>query len=588
VKFRKSHKGLGKHLVSHENEEVTIMGSRGILQSLNVYGALAEMAAIGRATRTTKYFYHVSASPGKELAITNKQWEKVWSLYEKVQGLKKQNYIEVEHKKKGRVHRHRVYLRVDPVSGKSIQMSYSYIKNERIARELEHEFGHPIVTGRHTRSVIKQLRKEEGNEELINILGKSLSEERPVAQFNHPERQMKRRGMGVEDHQKSIFDSWCEHRKGKSFEEELKKRGLFLAMGKKAVMAVSFEGVDLPVLRSINLFQSKNNKKRIFKKELNEAIEEELISYDKIKDNRELLINNIRMDRFYKIKQEKVIVHGSGGEKTKASSHYLQKNIKSILTEGEKIFRSSDGEMCVKNNGEFIMKVSSNRVTLIGGDVIANQIERVMDIAKFNNWKSIDVKATRDEHKQYYLDVLSQFDPASITKQKSSANKASDEIELEDSYSSKIRDRHNLLTDEYFKNILSSDLYDEWEISRLPNGYIIFKNKNGTFIDKGNKISVAATQGNLQSCTKGALRLAKLKGWKTITVKGNADFKLKIYRQAHTFGIKIQKNSDYDDGLMKKVIVELKNKAQQVRNESKKAELPKEEMQPKKPRGPGM
>ncbi|MFK5948421.1 MAG: relaxase/mobilization nuclease domain-containing protein [Methylococcales bacterium] len=587
---RRTPKPLAKHLKSGENEKVTITGNRGILESLNVDGAFAEMAAIGEASRTSRYLYHVSASPGQSL--DKKQWEKTWALYEKVQGLQEQNYIEVEHEKKGRVHRHRVYLRVDPFSGKSVQLSYTKIKNERIARELEYEFRHPILTGRHTKSVIRYLSKEKGNDALINILEKSLQKEKPVAQMNHAERQMTRRGMGVGDHKRHIYDAWCEHEQGKSFEEELQKRGLFLAMGDKAVMAVSFEGVDLPVLRSINYFHRKVNVKTVTKRDLDEAIGTEIEEYEKLKERRKLVAANIKADFFDDLEQEKITIFGYAAEKSKVSSHRLQKYIKSTLGAREMLYRSPDGSIFVGTGKKFTMDISSNKIILAGKESIVNNVGRVIDIAKFNQWKSVKIESSKLKYKQYYVDTMAEMIVPNISTNSSKESKKQtntvDEIELVTNDDNLLRHRKVLLFDEYFEELEKSELADHWVIKKLPNGYIRFENDSGSFVDKGNKISVEATRGNFKSCTQGALMLAKFKKWKIIRVKGTNDFKFNVYKQAHDFGIEVQKDNDYDAGLMKKVITELENKARQTKNEPKTPEVPKEVLSPKKPPGPGM
>ena len=138
---RSGARNLADHLKSDENESVRVVGSQGIVASSSISGALAEMKAIGMASRCNKHLFHVSISPDADKNMTETQWKRAWELHDEVQGTKGLTYIEVEHCKKKRTHRHRVYERVDHDTGKAINLGWTRIKNERIARQLQKNHG---------------------------------------------------------------------------------------------------------------------------------------------------------------------------------------------------------------------------------------------------------------------------------------------------------------------------------------------------------------------------------------------------------------------------------------------------------------
>ena len=265
---RSGARNLADHLKSDENESVRVVGSQGIVASSSISGALAEMKAIGMASRCSKHLFHASISPASDKNMTESQWKRVWDLHDEVQGTKDLSYIEVEHCKNNRTHRHRVYERVDFITGYALNLSWTRIKNERIARQLEHELGHPVIQGKHNRSVSRILHKEG----LIDIAVQldSLGSKQPVAtDYTHQEWQQKKSDKFSLDNVRSdLADSWQESNDTKSFEASLANRGYILAQGEKAVLAIGPDNTQYPLLRSINVAHKKLKKQSIRKREL--------------------------------------------------------------------------------------------------------------------------------------------------------------------------------------------------------------------------------------------------------------------------------------------------------------------------------
>ena len=123
---RSNPKQLGLHLKSDENERVSFVDLDGVL-STNITEALIEFAEIAKGTRATKPLYHVSISPEKSACMTKSSWQQCWALHDKVHNLEGLSFIEVEHQKKGRTHRHRVYSRIDIETGTARNLGWTRI-----------------------------------------------------------------------------------------------------------------------------------------------------------------------------------------------------------------------------------------------------------------------------------------------------------------------------------------------------------------------------------------------------------------------------------------------------------------------------
>ncbi len=161
---RAKHQALAVHLLKKRDDDdydqtVTVSNGRYIWPQDDVKQALADMEEISRqSSRVQKDLYHVTINPSEPL--TAEQWASVFERYEQEFGLEDLAFIEVTHDKKGRVHKHRVYERVDVDSGKAIQLSHTRIRNEFVARQVEFELGHQLTVGKHNRTIMLRLALE--------------------------------------------------------------------------------------------------------------------------------------------------------------------------------------------------------------------------------------------------------------------------------------------------------------------------------------------------------------------------------------------------------------------------------------------
>jgi hypothetical protein len=230
---RASASGLADHLTNaRDNERVAVLSSRDLVSGDDVHRALAEMAAIAKGSRCTQHLHHAMMNPAQEL--TQQQWQQAWDAYEQEFGLQDQPFIEVEHHKEGRTHRHRVYDRITEQL-KAVDFGYSRIRNEKVARVLEHEFGHDLTIGKHNRAVIARLR-EDGLQQVADWMerGHAHEQARPVAEKGHADHQIeKRTGLAKAEAEQAIRQAWDQSDSGHSLKAALEQDGLILARGEK-------------------------------------------------------------------------------------------------------------------------------------------------------------------------------------------------------------------------------------------------------------------------------------------------------------------------------------------------------------------
>lgn len=234
---RAQHKELADHLtkrvdIDGETQRVAISNARYIWPQDNVHRALADMEIMSwQSARVQKDLYHVSISPSAEL--DDDQWQRAFDIYEEEFGLQELAYIEVAHDKKGRVHRHRVYERVDADTGKAIALPYTKIRNELVARQLEYVFGQPLTVGKHNRTVMLKL-AEQGKHEIVAWMEQEQAHavERPVAELDYQEVQQERRtNIAKQDIRESLQEAYLSTDSGLGFEAVIAERGLLLCKG---------------------------------------------------------------------------------------------------------------------------------------------------------------------------------------------------------------------------------------------------------------------------------------------------------------------------------------------------------------------
>jgi len=231
-------RGLGEHIKAAENERVQVTRADGIV-SIDPEDAVAELTAQGAASATASPLVHASISPDREM--TPEQWDRAWATWEQARGLEAQPFLEVEHQKEGRVHRHRVYSRVDPERGAALRQSHEYVTNERVARQLELRFGHELTPGAHSRAV--QAWAERHDPELAQAMEAAAAGPRPEAAMSHGQwQQQARTGVDARDLASTVVDAWQRSDSPAAFSAALEEQGLALAEGRKTPQVVDAMG----------------------------------------------------------------------------------------------------------------------------------------------------------------------------------------------------------------------------------------------------------------------------------------------------------------------------------------------------------
>jgi hypothetical protein len=132
---------FAKHLTStEENESVTLREIR-YLAAVNVADALHEMEVVAMATHCKNFFYHVNINPQEHEELTSPQWDTAVNLLEKNLRLEGNARFIVEHRKKGRTHRHVIWSRIQIPRMRAVVMTDDYAQHQATARQLESEFG---------------------------------------------------------------------------------------------------------------------------------------------------------------------------------------------------------------------------------------------------------------------------------------------------------------------------------------------------------------------------------------------------------------------------------------------------------------
>ncbi|SCA55950.1 conserved hypothetical protein [Candidatus Terasakiella magnetica] len=224
---------LSNHLLSSENEEVNVLQLKG-LASLDLSSALEEMRAISLGTKTRKALYHASISvPVEELHLMNQErWLEAVNTLERHLDFEGHQRTIIQHNKKGRIHIHIVWNRVDTVTLKSKKTSWSYKKHEACSRELEAKWNLQQVQGVHMR-----------NE----------NEERPVAVATHKDWQASSRtGVPIKAVCMTLQTAW-EQANASQFVRIVEDAGYRLAKGKRGVVLVDMEGTPHSIPRRLKV-----------------------------------------------------------------------------------------------------------------------------------------------------------------------------------------------------------------------------------------------------------------------------------------------------------------------------------------------
>src|SRR5690606_29115540 len=128
-----------------------------------------------------------------------------------------------------------------------------HARNEKIARLLELEFGHPIVAGAHDVAVLAALRNE-GHDDLADRLAGALGHgPKPASAYTSDRHQAaKRQGIDLATVRQHVRAAWAASRGGDDFRARLAGHGIDLAPGEKPGVVVIRDSATGMVLGAAN------------------------------------------------------------------------------------------------------------------------------------------------------------------------------------------------------------------------------------------------------------------------------------------------------------------------------------------------
>jgi hypothetical protein len=244
-------RALRAHLANTEANEVARPGASRGLVSTSIENMVAEIEDLASHARSRRPLYHVHADP--EHAWADQQWDAYWTAFEREFGLENHAFAEAVHVKNGREHRHRVYSLVRP-DGTCVRLSHDHARREKLSRLAEVATGARIVPGAHNLAVAAALERE-GRLDVVEQmrLAGAIDVERPRALLTPTERQQQERTGWSKDHAGAdLLAAWRASDSGPAFVAALQSRGIRLAQGDQAVVAVNAHGHAWPLQRTLS------------------------------------------------------------------------------------------------------------------------------------------------------------------------------------------------------------------------------------------------------------------------------------------------------------------------------------------------
>ncbi len=243
---------LGRHLASADgNDEVVELEGRGLIAT-GIHAQVAELTRLCAHARTRTPLYHVHVDPPADRPWTEAERDQYWASFETEFGLTGRPFAAVVHRKHGREHEHRAYLRVR-ADGTAIRLDHDYSRREKLSRRFELSRHETIVAGAHNRAVIAALEREGLDHEAAALRHAGLHElVRPRAALNPDERhQQQRTGVDLTALRAEASEAWHLSDDGPSFQAALAEHGLRLAQGDRTTQLIDSTGATHDLRRTL-------------------------------------------------------------------------------------------------------------------------------------------------------------------------------------------------------------------------------------------------------------------------------------------------------------------------------------------------
>ena len=234
---------LGDHLAEVAgNKEVRELDGRGLIAS-GIRAQVAELTRLGAHARTRTPLYHVHADPPADRPWSDEERVRYWQAFEAEFGFQGRPFAAVGHLKEGRLHEHRVYLRIRD-DGTAIRLDHDHARREKLHRLFELERGEALTPGAHNRAVLAALEREgrHGAVQAMRDAGLDAMERPRAATTPRQRAQAERTGADPKAIGAVVLAAWKASDGGAAFQAALAEHGLRLAQGDKAVLVVDATG----------------------------------------------------------------------------------------------------------------------------------------------------------------------------------------------------------------------------------------------------------------------------------------------------------------------------------------------------------
>lgn len=222
---------LARHLLDGDDNE-----SVKVLQ-----GNIADLGdAVEDARRFSRTYAlrHFIIAP--ELPLSRDEFRQSVSALASEFGFEEAAALIVEHRKPratpnaADVHLHVVLPEVHGTTGRVLSSAHDRPRHEKIARLLELNFGHPVVSGAHDLAVLAALRQEGQNEVADRLAGHLGHGRSRVEAFTTKAHQAaKRAGVDLAQAKVIVQQVWAASDNGSAFRERLAEHGLVVVPGEK-------------------------------------------------------------------------------------------------------------------------------------------------------------------------------------------------------------------------------------------------------------------------------------------------------------------------------------------------------------------
>ena len=229
------------------NDRVRVIEISGLL-STTVEGALREMEAVASGSRSHgNFMYQANLNPQIFERLNAEQWREAVDILANELGMEGHQRVIVEHEKKGRLHGHVIFNRVDVDTMKVKDITGNYYAHERAAERIEQKFGLERTPKPHLD--LEAYRDRRGKAKLLD-----LSEIRAG----------QKTGIDPDQIKAELTDLWRKVDSGKAFAAAVEDHGYILAQGnRRNFCIVDHAGTAHSLARRIDGAKAKDVNERL-------------------------------------------------------------------------------------------------------------------------------------------------------------------------------------------------------------------------------------------------------------------------------------------------------------------------------------